>query len=88
MTPETNKQHRQFEGVVTSTAMTATATVRVDRRVAHPKYGKYYTVSKKYHVDDPKKAARVGDVIAFEECRPISKTKRWRYLNTVKPAAA
>lgn len=88
MTQTTNHQHRRFEGVVTSTAMAATATVKVDRRIAHPKYGKYYTVSKKYHVHDPKKSAHVGDVIAFEECRPISKTKRWRYIETVKSATA
>ena len=86
--PSTSKnQHRRLQGVVVSTAMQKTAVVRVDRQIPHPKYGKYYTVSRKFHVDNPAGAAHTGDVILFEECRPMSRTKRWRYVETVKAAA-
>ena len=75
---------RRLQGLVVSTAMKSTAVVRVDRAVAHKKYGKYFVVSKKFKIHDPAAAAHVGDVIEFEECRPISRDKCWRYLSTVK----
>ncbi|MBM3204489.1 30S ribosomal protein S17 [Candidatus Uhrbacteria bacterium] len=80
--------HRRFEGVVVSTKMKSTAVVRVDRQVAHPKYGKYFTVSKKFKIHDPAAQANVGDVVEFEECRPLSRDKRWRYTATVKKASS
>jgi small subunit ribosomal protein S17 len=75
--------HRRFRGTVVSTKMEKTAVIRVDRRVAHPKYGKMYTMSTKFKVHDPEKKARVGDLVEFEECRPLSKDKRWRYRATI-----
>ena len=78
--------HRRLQGVVTSTAMKSTAVVRVDRQVAHEKYGKYFVVSKKFKIHDPAAATHVGDVVEFEECRPLSRDKRWRYVSTVKAA--
>lgn len=75
---------RRLTGTVTSTAMLKTAVVRVDRRVAHEKYGKYFTLSKKFKVHDPEAKAKVGDTVTFEECRPLSKDKCWRYIETVK----
>lgn len=80
--------HRRHEGVVVSTAMAKTAVVRVDRQVPHEKYGKYFTVSKKFKIDDPQGKAKVGDVVVFEDCRPISRDKRWRYVETIKVASA
>jgi small subunit ribosomal protein S17 len=77
---------RRFEGVVVSAKMKSTAVVRVDRQVAHPKYGKYFTVSKKFKIHDPEGQAKPGDVVEFEECRPLSRDKRWRYIATVKKA--
>lgn len=77
---------RRLQGVVVSTAMQKTAVVNVDRRVAHPKYGKYFTISKKFKVHDPDGKAAVGDTIEFAECRPISRDKRWIYVSTVSAA--
>jgi small subunit ribosomal protein S17 len=78
--------HRRLEGVVTSVKMAKTAVVRVDRRIAHPKYGKTYTQSASFKVHDEHGKAKVGDVIEFEETRPISKDKHWRFIRTVKSA--
>jgi len=80
--------HRRHQGVVVSTAMKSTAVVRVDRQVAHPKYGKYFVVSKKFKIHDPQGATHVGDVVEFEECRPLSRDKRWRFLKIVKGITA
>lgn len=77
---------RRLQGVVTSVAMKDTAVVRVDRRVADQKYGKYFTVSKKFMVHDPGHVAKMGDMVEFEECRPISRNKHWRFIEVVKVA--
>ena len=84
MTTPTPSVRRHLRGIVTSTAMQKTAVVRIDRQVTHAKYGKKYTVSKKFKIHDPEAKAKVGDMVEFEECRPISKDKRWRYLRTLK----
>jgi len=77
---------RRLTGTVVSTAMQKTALVRIDRRVTHSKYGKMYSLSKKFKVHDPDTKAQIGDVVEFEECRPISKDKCWRYIRTVVAA--
>lgn len=86
-TSQPTSQRRLLQGVVTSAKMQATVVVRVDRRVAHEKYGKYFTLSKKFKVHNPDGKAKLGDIIEFEECRPLSHDKRWRYVATVKSAA-
>ncbi len=85
-TPTTEKtisQHRRFEGVVVSTKENKTIHVSVDSIKTHSKYQKQYTRSKKYAVHDETGKARVGDVVLFEECRPLSKTKRWTLVSVV-----
>ena len=83
ITPTTS---RRLQGVVVSTAMQKTAVVRVDRRLSHPKYGKYFTRSTKFKVHDPEAKAKVGDTVEFAECRPLSHDKRWIYVSTVSAA--
>jgi small subunit ribosomal protein S17 len=78
---------RRLEGTVVSTSMAKTIVVKIDRRVAHAKYGKYFTLSKKFKTHDEHGKAKVGDVVVIEETRPLSKDKRWRYIETVKSAA-
>lgn len=77
-TPE--KISRTFTGEVVSTKMDKTLVVRVDRTIVHPKYGKRYIVSKKYHVHNERGEFQVGDTVNFKESRPYSKTKRWRVV--------
>lgn len=79
---------RRFEGVVVSVSGPTTAVVRIDRQVAHEKYGKYYTISKNFMIHDEKSAAKVGDIVSIEECRPMSRQKRWRYISTIRSAQA
>lgn len=67
---------RHLSGVVVKTAMKDSATIMVNRYVLHPKYKKYYTVSKKFIVHDPGNSLGVGDKVVVKEVRPISKRKR------------
>lgn len=75
---------RKFEGEVVSALMNKTVIVRVDNMVLHSKYNKNYKVSQKYAVHDEKSVAKKGDKVQFVECRPISKTKKWRLIQVIK----
>jgi len=71
---------RVLQGVVVSDAMDKTIVVRVERRVMHPVYKKFIKRSKKYSAHDEANAHKIGDVVRIEECRPISKSKRWTVI--------
>ncbi|MCX6796516.1 MAG: 30S ribosomal protein S17 [Candidatus Falkowbacteria bacterium] len=72
---------RKLGGIVVSNKMDKTIVVRVDRVVVHPKYKKRYTSSKKYKVHDERNEYQEGEAVAFVECRPISKDKKWRAIS-------
>ena len=69
---------KRRQGVVANRSGDKSIVVRVERRVRHPLYGKILRRATKYHVHDDKNAAQVGDKVTIEECRPISRMKRWR----------
>ncbi|MCD4705640.1 30S ribosomal protein S17 [bacterium] len=71
---------RIFNGVVMSDKMEKTIVVKVDRTKVHPKYKKRYIISKRYKVHDEKNKFKIGDKVAFIECRPLSKDKRWKVI--------
>jgi small subunit ribosomal protein S17 len=74
-------------GVVVSDTSDKTIVVKVERRFAHPLYGKGVARTKRYHVHDEKNEYKVGDTVRITETRPLSKTKRWRVLGLVdRPA--
>jgi small subunit ribosomal protein S17 len=66
-----------LKGVVVSDKMTKTVVVAVTRLKKHPKYKKYYKVTKKYKAHDEKNEYHVGDKVVIQETRPLSKEKRW-----------
>jgi len=73
MSTETNK--KTLQGTVVSDAMDKTVVVEVGRFVKHPKYKKFYTISKKYHAHDENNQFKVGDTVEIVETKPISKKK-------------
>jgi len=75
---------KRFQGVVTSDKMDKTIVVKVNRTKVHPIYKKRYRVTKKYKIHDQKNEAKVGDQVIFEECRPMSKDKKWRLIEIKK----
>ena len=79
---------RTLTGRVVSDKMQKTVTVLVERRVAHPIYGKVVTRSKKYHAHDEENQAKQGDLVLIQETRPVSKTKAWRVAKLIEKAKA
>lgn len=75
---------RKFRGEVVSAKEDKTVRVKVKRMKQHPKYKKRYDVSKRYAVHDENNEAEEGDTVVFEECRPISKTKKWRVIKILE----
>lgn len=73
-------------GTVVSTKMQKTVTVAVERRIAHPLYGKQMVRTRKYYAHDEENVAREGDVVRIMETRPLSKMKRWRLVEVVEQA--
>jgi len=87
MTDEAGKS-KMLTGRVVSDKMDKTVTVLVERRVAHPMYGKVVTRSKKYHAHDEKNECHEGDLVEIEQSRPISRTKSWRVARLLEKAKA
>lgn len=77
---------RTLTGRVFSNKMQKTITVLVERKVKHPKYGKYIKRSTKLHVHDEENACREGDIVEISPCRPLSKTKAWQLHRIVTRA--
>ena len=76
-------RRKSRRGTVVSDQMDKTVVVSVERRVAHPLYGKQLSRQKRYQVHDEENDYQVGDVVRIEETRPLSKHKRWRVLELV-----
>ena len=74
------------EGVVVSDKMAKTVVVEQRRRVPHPIYKRYITLTKKYHAHDEKNECQIGDIVRIMETRPLSKQKRWRVVEVVQKA--
>ena len=68
---------RILTGVVTSNKADKTITVKIERKVKHPLYGKVIKRATKVHAHDENNTATVGDIVSVKECRPFSKTKTW-----------
>lgn len=75
---DTKSNPKVLRGVVISDKMDKTIVVKVSRYVKHPKYQKFYTISKKYKAHDENKKYKVGDTVEIVETRPISKDKNFR----------
>jgi len=84
--PAKTETNKMLTGRVVSDKMDKTVTVLVERRVAHPMYGKVVTRSKKYHAHDEKNEYHQGDLVEIEQSRPISKTKAWRVARLLEKA--
>ena len=79
---------RILHGVVVSDKMQKTVVVSVERRVMHPVYKKFVRRTKKYAAHDEANAHKVGETVRIQECRPISKRKRWEVLADSESAAS
>jgi len=72
---------KQLIGKVISNKMQKTVVVEIERIKEHPKYKRRFKVKKKYKAHDEKGEYKIGDRVIIEECRPLSKEKRWRVIS-------
>lgn len=73
-------------GIVTSDKMEKSIVVSVERKVKHPKYGKFVKKTKKFVAHDEKNECGIGDTVRIMETRPLSKRKNWRLIEVVEKA--
>jgi len=85
-TPEKTLIRKSKRGVVLRRSGSQSVIAQVERMVQHPEFKKYIRRHRKFHVHDPKDTCQVGDHVMIQECRPMSKTKRWRYVKTLQAA--
>jgi len=71
-------------GIVSSNKMDKTITVKVERKIKHPLYGKFLKKTTSFHAHDEKNECSIGDIVRIMETRPLSKTKRWRLVEVVE----
>ena len=86
MSDKKRSNRKVREGVVVSAAMEKTVVVKIERLVRHPQYGKVIRRYKKVKAHDEQGQCGEGDVIRIMETRPLSKTKCWRYVETIRKA--
>lgn len=83
---ERTSRRKVRQGVVVSDKMNKSVVVKVERTVTHRLYKKVMRRSKNYHAHDEENACKVGDIVRIMECRPLSRTKRWRLVDVVSRA--
>ena len=74
------------QGVVVSDKADKTITVRIDVARRHRRYQKIVRTSSTLHAHDEQGEAHIGDTVIVRECRPLSRTKRWRLVQVVQRA--
>jgi small subunit ribosomal protein S17 len=81
------KTTRTLVGRVVSNKMQKTINVLIERKVPHPKYGKYITRRSKIFAHDENNTCQIGDLVMIKECRRLSKNKSWMLVNVLEKAA-
>ena len=87
LTARARGQRKVRIGQVVSNKMQKTIVVRVVRRVRHPLYERIVTQANSFKAHDERNEAKIGDWVKIMETRPISKDKRWRFVEIVKRAS-
>ncbi|MCE2786631.1 MAG: 30S ribosomal protein S17 [Bacteroidota bacterium] len=85
-TAEIRNSRKVIIGKVVSNKMQKTIVVAVERKVMHPKYGKFIKMTSKFKAHDEKNECSINDVVKLMETRPLSKDKRWRLVEIIEKA--
>lgn len=80
----TNRKEKT--GIVISNKMAKSIVVAVERKVKHPKYGKFVNKTTKFVAHDDANTCNIGDTVKIIETRPISKNKCWRLVEVIERA--
>ncbi len=79
-----NKSIKELIGEVISDKTDKSRTVLVKSIKMHPLYKKRFVVKKKYYAHDAENVSKLWDMIKIRECTPVSKTKKWKFIEVVK----
>lgn len=71
---------KTLKGIVVGDKMKDTVVVQTERYVKHPKYQKFYTITKRYKAHDAGNTKKIGDEVTIKECKPISKDKHFQVI--------
>lgn len=71
---------RQLKGTIVSNKMKKTVVVKVEKRKVHSKYKRRYSLHKRYKAHSEMEDLNIGDKVIIEECRPLSKDKKWKVI--------
>ena len=77
-------ERRTAEGRVLKANNLKTRVIAVEQRIAHPLYGRVIRRTAKFVAHDELNDSNVGDLVRIEECRPMSRTKRWRLIEIME----
>jgi len=77
---------KERTGLVVSNKMDKSIVVVVERKVKHPKYGKFIKLSSRFMAHDEKNECNIGDTVRISETRPLSKSKCWRLVEIIERA--
>jgi small subunit ribosomal protein S17 len=83
---EKRNLRKERVGVVTSDKMQKSIVVSVERKVKHPKYGKFVKKTTKFVAHDENNDCSIGDTVKIMETRPLSKSKNWRLVEIIERA--
>jgi|TARA_B110000908_G_C10193094_1_gene421515 small subunit ribosomal protein S17 len=78
---------KQQVGIVVSNKMQKTIVVKVENRYPHPMYAKTLIKTKKYLAHDELEKCNIGDEVLVQECRPLSKRKRWKLVEILSKSS-
>jgi len=83
---ESRSLRKEKVGLVVSNKMDKSISVVIERKVKHPKYGKFIKKSSKFMAHDEKNECNEGDTVKIMETRPLSKSKCWRLVEIIERA--
>ena len=78
---------KQQIGIVISNKMEKSIVVKIENRYPHQIYSKTLTKTKKYLAHDELEECNIGDQVLVEECRPLSKRKRWKLIKILSKSS-
>jgi len=78
---------KQQNGIVISNRMEKTVVIKVENRYPHPIYSKTLIKTKKYLAHDEQNECNIGDQVLVQECRPLSKRKRWKLVKIISKSS-
>jgi len=83
---ESGTNKKSLVGKVVSNKMDKTIVITVERKVKHPKYGKFIKRRTKFTAHDEENTCNIGDTVRIMETRPLSKNKCWRLVEIIERA--